>query len=289
MSNAKLQTAYAAAVLAGKSPACLCGSEEHTPAKRGTWCYAHNRMQEWLSGDGPQPFSIFVKGNQKLPFWALSALPLVTCPGAGICATFCYSFKAWRYPGAFMRQLGVTILLRSARGREIIRKAWLELPQNQDARLFVDGDVEDLETLEFIFSLCRERQDLRAYGYSKSWAVFLEHADNVGLESAAWPSNYRLNLSSGSKYGPDMRERMEQLPIVRGEFLAMPSAMKMPNRRTHPEAFNAYAAALRATAREQGHAKTFVCPGKCGDCMGNGAHACGTQAMAGVAVLIGIH
>ena len=288
MSTATIQTDYVKETLAGNFPECPCGAPRlapHSIGKRGTWCHAHNRIQRWRLGLGPQPFNVFVKGNHKLPFYALSALPLVTCPGAGACAKFCYSFKAWRYPGAFFRQLGVTILLRSAAGREIIRAAWHEIPENHDARLFVDGDIENRQTLEFIFQLCNERPDLRAYGYSKSWGVFLGHADAGG----AWPTNYVLNLSSGSIYGPAVRERMEALPVVRGQFLAMNSGMKMPDRRTHPEAFNAYATALRATAKQAGHARTFVCPGKCGDCMGNGAHACGTHAMNGVAVLIGIH
>jgi hypothetical protein len=288
LSNVATLNEYVRETFAGNFPKCPCGANPDAPhrtAVRGTWCHAHNRMQAWRNGTGPQPFSVFVKGNHKLPFFALSALPVFTCPGAGECAAFCYSFKAWRYPGAFMRQLGVTLMLRSASGREVIRTEWHKLPANHDVRLFVDGDIEDRRTLEFILRLCYERPDLRAYGYSKSWAVFLAHADDGG----AWPANYVLNLSSGGIYGAAVRERMQALPIVRGQFLAMHSAIKMPNRRTHQEAFNAYAAALRTAAREAGHARTFVCPGKCGDCMGNGAHACGTRAMDGVAVLIGIH
>jgi len=44
------------------------------------------------------------KGNKKLPFFAYSELPMATCPGAGACSNWCYSFKAWRYPAAFGRQ-----------------------------------------------------------------------------------------------------------------------------------------------------------------------------------------
>src|SRR5262249_38268511 len=43
---------------------------------------------------------VFSKGNAKLPFWAFSALPIVTCPGAGECARWCYSLTSWRTPGA---------------------------------------------------------------------------------------------------------------------------------------------------------------------------------------------
>ena len=57
-----------------------------------------------------------VNGNSKLPYIAYSELPMSTCPGAGACGVtkkdassgsvvgWCYSFKAWRYPGAFKRQ-----------------------------------------------------------------------------------------------------------------------------------------------------------------------------------------
>lgn len=52
------------------------------------------------------PFKVFkLKGNTKLPFATFSTLPIVTCPGAGECADWCYSFTAWRYPAAFARQL----------------------------------------------------------------------------------------------------------------------------------------------------------------------------------------
>jgi hypothetical protein len=47
---------------------------------------------------------VAAKGNKKLPFAAYSELPMATCEGAGSCQSYCYSFKALRYPAAFVRQ-----------------------------------------------------------------------------------------------------------------------------------------------------------------------------------------
>jgi len=60
-------------------------------------------------------YSVFsLNGNSKLPFVSFSSLPGVTCPGAGECLDFCYSFRAWRYPAAFMRQAQNAYLMRYA-------------------------------------------------------------------------------------------------------------------------------------------------------------------------------
>jgi hypothetical protein len=50
-----------------------------------------------LFADNVPRFSIFaLGGNSKLPFVSFSTLPGVTCPGAGDCIDFCYSYRAWR-------------------------------------------------------------------------------------------------------------------------------------------------------------------------------------------------
>ena len=50
---------------------------------------------------GTPRFTVFARGNSKLPFLAWSSLPgRGFCHGAGACLDFCYSFKAHRYPAA---------------------------------------------------------------------------------------------------------------------------------------------------------------------------------------------
>jgi hypothetical protein len=279
---------FAESVLNGALPACpnCFGGQYHKQrAKvRNTWCQNYEKFTAFTQSETAR-WSIFAKGNEKLPFWAFSALPGITCPGAGECLTYCYSFKAWRYPAAFYRQLQNTLLLRSVHGRQAIATAWQALPYGQTVRLYVDGDIDSLATLRYWLGLVSDRPDLKAYGYSKSWAVF-QAFDRSGEE---WPSNYRLNLSSGSIYGLEDKLAMEQLPITRGEFIALPSDTKAPNRRNDPQGWGAFARALKATARAHGIEKSFVCPGKCGDCLPNGEHACGSDRFQGVTVIIGIH
>lgn len=282
------QQAFAEAALAGRLAACpACpGGQYHADraGQSGTWCAMYAKHVRFWTTGRPQ-FAIFVEGNKKLPFYAFSALPGLTCPGAGECLAYCYSFKAWRYPAAYYRQLENALMLRSEEGRECIANAWRALPYGRTVRLYVDGDVADDGTLRYWFGLLAERRDLATYGYSKSWAVFLGYA----AAGDAWPSNYKLNLSSGSIYGPAVRRRMAALPITRGEFVALPVDRKMPDRRQAPSDWREWAASLKATAKTAGIAKSFVCPGKCGDCLPNGEHACGSDRFQEITVVIGIH
>lgn len=230
-------------------------------------------------------FKVFTHGNSKLPFWSFSALPLFTCPGAGDCLEWCYSFTAWRYPAAFCRQLQNTLLLRFAKG--VVSREFLALAENAIVRLYVDGDIDNLQTMGFWFGLLRRRPDVNAYGYSKSWALFAQwHAQRL-----PWPANYRLNLSSGSIHDSDngLRELMESLPITRGRFVAVDV------RGHYARGFARYAdktyhhEVRSATRAEFGTNRVFSCPGNCGDCMPDGAHACGDDRMRGVLVSIGVH
>ena len=50
----------------------------------------------WLKLGGKLPYNVFKVGNSKLPFLNFSTLPGSTCPGAGECLNYCYSFKSWR-------------------------------------------------------------------------------------------------------------------------------------------------------------------------------------------------
>jgi hypothetical protein len=255
---------------------------------RGTWGENIEKMLAFLADRKPR-FSIFAKGNGKLPFAAFSVLPLVSCPGAGACKKWCYSLKAWRYPAAFFRQLQNLILLMSSEGRETVAKAWNKLRNGAHVRLYVDGDIHSLEILEYWQNLCRQRSDLKVYGYSKSWGIFLRF-------EGEWASNYTLNLSSGSKFAnsPRVKEQVSALPIVRGEFVAVPVASKAPKRNLktgqplNPAAWQAHRLEVLAAAKNLGMGKVFVCPGLCGFCA-NGKHACGNRAFNKIPIVIGIH
>jgi hypothetical protein len=99
---------------------------------------------------------------------------------------------------------------------------------------------------------------------------------------AAFPSNYRLNLSSGSRYGDDVAKQLESLPVYRGQFIAVPSIKATSDNRRE------YAASVRDSAKALGHDRVFVCPGKCGECTQSG-HACGLNKFQAVTIAIGIH
>lgn len=238
----------------------------------GDWRRYGKKFLRFLGSGGTAEFSIFVRGNSKLPFFAFSTLPQYTCPGAGDCLAWCYSFKAWRYPAAFYRQLQNTILVR--RQDPQIDEAWRSLPRGVPVRLYVDGDIDSRQTLRFWFRLCEGRQDLRVYGYSKSWPIFLGHHATGGT----FPSNYLVNVSGGSRYSDELRRRMLALPCSRGEFVAVASPVPASAPRAE------YVRAVLAAAGR----RAFVCPGKCGACA-QGRHACGSEAFRGIPVAIGLH
>jgi hypothetical protein len=244
----------------------------------------HERGGDWKRyGDkfvafldtGDTQFTVYMKGNSKLPFYAFSALPIITCPGVGACGDWCYSFKAWRYPAAYFRQLQNTVLILHQ--RETLARQFAKLPAGVVFRLYVDGDIDSLRTLGFWMELLRTRPDVAAYGYSKSWPLFLSYA-----ASNKFPPNYKLNLSGGGRYGEDYKRAMLALDCVRGEFVAFKVATRQKANPTQ------YRRDVAQAAKAAGHERVFVCPGKCGECA-NGAHACGSAKFAGVAVAIGIH
>tara|TARA_R110000823_G_C15914007_1_gene498031 strand:- start:926 stop:1795 length:870 start_codon:yes stop_codon:yes gene_type:complete len=245
--------------------------------RRGTWAYFANKTLQYLDNKAPSPFQIWnLKGNIKLPFAAFSALPQVTCPGAGPCLDFCYSFKSWRYPAPYFRQLVNTLLMATPHGRDVIAVATAKLPENIAIRLYVDGDFANVGQVNFWMEQIAKRPDLSVYGYSKSWQELLAYTGN-------WPSNYLLNLSNGGN-AEHLRADVARLPIARGDFLTVDIDSKLAGKYDD----KAYKTAVRAAAKSAGIDRPFVCPGRCGACTKSG-HFCGRSDTAGVSVVIGVH
>ena len=234
-------------------------------------------------------FSVFARGNSKLPFWSFSSMAILDCPGRGEGAAWCYSLKSWRNPNALGRQVSNSMLLRSQAGRDLIAREFSKL-KTETVRLYVDGDFHSKENLTFWMDLIKTRPDIQVYGYSKSWVEFVA----LHLSGYTWPENYLLNLSGGSRFAKQegLRRAMATLPIVRGEFLAVPVDREHLKNHSYQSRRNAgfkdYAKQVRANAGQ----RVFVCSGDCGDCLtiaGKNQHACGSDRMRGVAIAIGTH
>lgn len=244
--------------------------------KGAHWVRDLNKLKAFLL-DGAPRFSIFAKdGNGKLPFLAFSSLPgKGFCVGAGDCLSFCYSFKAWRYPAAFCRQVQNSVLLQS--GQDHILTALDKFKPKAGAiyfRLYVDGDFTGVSDIQFWMEALTARPWLLTYGYSKSWQSFLDYKGIV-------PSNYKLNLSSGSKYGDDVKDKLKAFDYVRGEFIAVSVGHKVA---TQDHAKREHQAILRQVYAK----KAYTCTGKCGDCTPIG-HACGSDRFKGIDIIIAVH
>jgi hypothetical protein len=302
----KSSRAFMLSLYAGAASCIAAGSVEPVRslfAQRADHCKIHSKAKDGGKGwrdvfsrfDAGKMPPVFAKGNGKLPFFAFSSLAGLDCPQAGAClyldgdeanevgSGFCYSFKAWRYPAAFFRQLVNSLRLRTEAGRAEIVKAWFELPRGRTVRLYVDGDFADPQILAFWMRLCFARPDLEVYGYSKSWRLLLSHDKASG---GIWPRNYLLNLSSGGSGTEAEKAAVAALPIARGEFIAVPTL------RDHGKAYqsrkHAGFGAYQADVKEQSGRKVFVCSGRCGDCTPSG-HACGSEKFRGIPIAIGIH
>jgi hypothetical protein len=240
------------------------------------WKEYFGKLASWLKGGELAAVIFNLSGNSKLPFAAFSTLPIVTCPGAGDCAKWCYSLRAWRYPAAFIRQAQNTIALRFFR-RQVI-DAFKALPQGVTFRLYVDGDFDSVQTVNFWFNLLRQRPDVETYGYSKSWTELLAVPN--------WPKNYILNLSTGGIGTEEQKQQLKSIPNVRGEFIAVKTTKK------HAKGFKRYESPdyhrdVRQSAIDSGIGKVFSCPGSCGSCTGAG-HACGLVSLS-LPIAIGVH
>lgn len=225
---------------------------------------------------GKPAYPIFkLDGNGKLPFAAFSSLPGVTCPGAGDCLAWCYSFKAWRYPAAFARMAQNAHLMRH--NQDTIAQAFRDIPSDiKTLRLYVDGDFASVRDVSFWMELIRARPTLEVYGYSKSFTELLAYHRAWPY----WPSNYILNLSGGHAHGIDIVDKMKALPITRGTFDAVSIGRKVKSSDHGKPATNA---AIRAKA-----GKVFPCPGKCGSCTPKG-HACGSDRFRNIPIVIAVH
>jgi len=244
------------------------------------WQKAFNLLADAFADHKPR-FSIFaLQGNEKLPFVAFSTLPGVTCPGAGECIKFCYSYRAWRYPNAFARMVQNAYFLRFA--PDVIADAFAtianERPEGFDFRLYVDGDFSSISDVAFWMSLLSNAPMVRAYGYSKSFMVLLAYA-NAGNE---WPENYRLNISSGHNASETVVRHVKALPITRGEFIAVNIG------RTVRSSDHGTAPINKALREAFPGEKIFPCPGACGSCTGKG-HACGISTLKGITIAIAVH
>jgi hypothetical protein len=212
------------------------------------------KLTQWLKDPMKlkPPFAIFTEGSIKLPFFQWSTVPGITCPGAGKCwdqkpssikvdsqgnasrnvtstpdKAYCYSLNGWRQIYPYLRQLQNTILTRIPDKSHIERDLLRVQKKNPRAvvRLFVDGDFDSLETLEFWMHTCRRFPEMQFYGYSKSWKLFLDYDKK---HEGNWPDNYTLNLSNGTIWETlggaiydQMADRMMKLKCVRGRFIAI--------------------------------------------------------------------
>lgn len=240
-------------------------------AKMLGWLQHYARMINSGDSIGGVPFTIFAQGNSKLPFVSFAALPVVLCPGAGDCKSFCYSLRAWRYPAAFFRQLQNSLLLGHALGREKITLATLALEKGITVRLYTDGDFNSAQDVQYWGKLLDKRSDLQVYGYSKSFEAILQAFKNGdGL-----PANYRLNVSSGHNSDANTIARIKALPIVRGDFIAIADKTSSDKQ------------LISAHKMASGN-PTFLCPGQCGECTKK-VHACGSDRFDNIDIIIRVH
>ena len=243
------------------------------------WQTVFAKLADTFADSNPR-FAVFaLGGNSKLPFVSFSTLPGVTCPGAGECINFCYSYRAWRYPAAFARMVQNAWLMRFEPYQIAIAftKIAIKREDGFDFRLYVDGDFSSGADVAFWMGVLRMTPNARAYGYSKSFAALLGF-DVVGK----WPTNYMLNISSGHNASPGLLAAVKKLPIVRGEFIAVSIGRKVKSTDHGKPETNA---AIRLA---MGDTKIFPCPGSCGACTGKG-HACGMPQMKHRVIAIAMH
>ncbi len=239
------------------------------------WVANFAKLENVLNTLSPE-YTIFAKGNSKLPFYSFSTLPAVTCAGAGACLDFCYSFRAWRYPAAFMRQAQNALMMRF--NPSAIVSELSAIDGDVELRLYVDGDFSSVSDVSFWMQTLHVLPKIKAYGYSKSFIQLLEHDIVV---NGAWPANYVLNISSGHNHNEAIVNMVKALPITRGEFIAVSIGKKVKGSDHGTLETNRLLRVYSPT-------KIFPCPGTCGSCTGKG-HACGMPSLKGITIAIAIH
>ena len=220
------------------------------------------------------------QGNNKLSFLSFSTLPLVTCPGAEECKIYCYSLKAWRYPGAFFRQCQNTILMNynfNIIAKHLNKYNEIAIKNNTkiDFRLYVDGDFSATNDLINWMSLLKVCKNIKSYGYSKSKHLFLE----LHKQGFKYPNNYKLNLSNGSKFD-FLDNDLLKLYFVRGRFMSY----KFDKKVKVDELTNEHKKEIRNNFKN----KVFICPGLCDTCT-NVGHACGSDKFDNMDIIIPVH
>ena len=246
------------------------------------------KLYSFIADGGKTPFSIFAeKGNSKLPsFVAFSSLPGVTCPGAGECLEFCYSFKAWRKPRVFCKQAMNAYILRFK--PQLIVESLDALMRKKKfskgftLRLYVDGDFSSVSDFALWQGILAERPTIAAYGYSKSFNEILAYANS----GASFANNYVLNVSGGHNHGEATVKAIEALPITRGAFVAVPVAHEGRSiEHGNPE----HRLAVQTATKAMHNVKAaFACPGQCNTCTSSG-HACGSMKFKGITIGIAVH
>jgi hypothetical protein len=243
------------------------------------WQTSFAKLANTFASKTPQLAIFALGGNSKLPFVSFSTIPGVTCPGAGDCIDFCYSYRAWRFPLAFARMIQNAYLMRFAPDQIAFAFAAIaaKRPGGFDCRLYVDGDFANGGDVAFWMQLLTDTPNARAYGYSKSFHALLGF-DVVGV----WPKNYQLNISGGHNASRAIVNAVKKLPITRGEFIAVSIGRKVKSNDHGSPSVNA---AIRAKFPG---IKVFPCPGACGACTGAG-HACGLPKMKNRVIAIAMH
>ena len=252
-------------------------AEKRSPKWEREFHKFHNWYNQYCKGNVTLVNTIFArKGNMKLSFLSFSTMPIIDCPGYGICGKFCYSKNAWRNVSPFFRMLRNSIITRNH--FDIIAAEFTRVSNNLhkrmefvDFRLYVDGDFDSVETVKNWQDLLKTLPFIRAYGYSKSWVELLNYHKNH-----SFADNYVLNLSNGGKYSHNsgIHNAVKKLPCVRGNFLALP----VKKLKTENYSDSSYREKAKAAAKSLGITKFFICTGLCDNCTPKG-HFCGSKNM----------
>lgn len=255
-----------------------------SPSGNG-WKENLQKILDFLKRNGSPSFQVFIPdGNRKLPFFAYSTLPVVNCPGKGECAIFCYSLKSWHHPSAFCRQVQNTLLERFFTA--ILELETKKIPEKSIVRLYVDGDFSNRGMVEKWFAIMAKNPELKFYGYSKSWDELFGHSE--------YPFNYKIRLSSGGSIRSIDAQKMAQLPIFNGHFLAVSiDGNDIPKKNAIKFSLPIYHERVRKAGSELLDRKIFSCPGSCGSCVkdiaGGNYHACADTRFKTIPIAIGIH